>query len=50
MYIVDLVTEKSEWNISYWSELLMFLSYTKLPVTRGRVNKMRGTVKAYLLQ
>lgn len=48
MYIVDLVIEKSEWNILYWLELLMFFSYIKLLVIRGRANKMRGIVKAYL--
>lgn len=45
MHIVDLVTEKSEGSISYWSKLWIFFSYTELPLTQGRADRMRNIVK-----
>ena len=45
MHIVDLVTEKSEGSISHWSKLLIFFSYTELPLTQGRAGRMRNIVK-----
>lgn len=39
MCILDLVSEKSERSNSYWSKLLISLSYTKMPLTQGRANR-----------
>lgn len=45
MHILDLVSEKSERNISYWSKLLIFFSYTELLLIQGRAHKKRDHVK-----